>query len=293
MDVGFLGLGSMGSAMARNLIKAGHTVRVWHRSPESAQALVADGGIAVASPAEAMRGEALVTMLANDDAIRAVVLDSDLLDAAPKTLVHVGCSTTSVALTKELTQAHLTRGLAYVSAPVFGRPDVAASGRLQIVVAGPADAISRMQPLFDAMGQKTWPLGKEPLRAIVVKIAGNLMIASAIEAMAEATTLGKAHGIEAAAMLDVYTSTIFACRVYQSYGASIAERRFEPPGFKLELGLKDVRLALQAGDEANVPLPFGSALRDAMIGAVAAGDGEKDWSALSDIALARAGMKPD
>lgn len=292
MKVGFLGLGSMGSAMARNLLKAGHTVRVWNRSPAAAQALVAESGIAVASPAEAVEGDALVTMLANDDAIRAVVLDNGLLDKASKSLVHVGCSTASVALARLLTEAHASRGLTYVSAPVFGRPDVAAAGQLQIVAAGPSEALNRVQPLFDAMGQKTWPVGEEPLRANVVKIAGNLMIASAIEAMAEATTLGKAHGVEAAAMLDIFSSTIFACRVYQSYGATIAARRFEPAGFKLELGLKDVRLALQAGDAANVPLPFGSALRDAMIGAVAAGDGEKDWSVLSDVALARAGMKP-
>lgn len=290
MDVGFVGLGAMGSSMARNLVKAGHGVKVWNRSPEAAEALAADGAVPVGTAAEAMRGAAVLTMLADDDAVRAVYLAGDVLASAPKTLIHVNCSTISVALARELTERHAALGLGYVAAPVFGRPDVAAAGKLNVVVAGPGDLIAQVQPLLDAIGQKTWPVGEEPLRANVVKLGGNLMIAAAIEAMAEATTLGAAHGIAAGDMLDIYTNTLFQSRVYTGYGAQIAERRYEPAGFKLRLGLKDVRLALQAGDAANVPLPFGSALRDALIGAVAEGDGEKDWSALADTALRRAGL---
>ena len=293
MNVGFIGLGAMGSAMARNLIKAGHTVRVWNRSADAVEALVRDGAIAASSPAEAAEGDAVLSMLADDAAVRSVVLEGGLLERAGKDLVHVGCSTISVALAQELARFHAERGVPYLSAPVFGRPDVAAAAALTIVAAGPPEALAKVQPLLDAIGSRTWPMGDEPFKANVVKIAGNLMIAAAIESMAEATALGRAHGIEAGDMLAVYTNTLFASRVYTSYGAAIAERRYEPAGFKLRLGLKDVRLALAAGDAAHVPLPFGSALRDALLGAVASGDGEKDWSALADVALQRAGLGED
>ena len=290
MDVGFIGLGAMGSAMARNLIKAGHTVRVWNRSPEPMQALVTDGAIAAASPAETADADAVFSMLADDAAVRSVVADGGLLDAPRPGLVHVGCSTISVALAQEIAQIHAERTVSYISAPVFGRPDAAAAGRLNFVAAGPASALERIRPLLDILGAKIWSMGDEPFKANLVKIAGNLMIASAIEAMAEATALGKAHGVEARAMLDVYLDALFPCRIYTGYAAAIAERRYEPAGFKLKLGFKDVRLALQAGDAANVPLPFGSALRDAFLGAMAGGDGDKDWSALADVALERAGL---
>jgi 3-hydroxyisobutyrate dehydrogenase-like beta-hydroxyacid dehydrogenase len=292
MDVAFVGLGAMGSAMAQNLIKAGHRVSVWNRSPEPTRALAEAGARVLPSPAEAMHGDAVMTMLADDNAVRAVYLDSGFLKRAKRGLVHVNHSTISVALAKELAAAHAEQGIAYVAAPVFGRPDVAAAAHLNIVVAGAEDAIARVQPLLDAVGQKSWPIGSEPFQANVVKLGGNLMIAAAIEAMAEAAVLGRAHGIDPGAMLDIYTSTLFACRAYASYAPAIAARQFEPAGFKLKLGLKDVRLALQAGDGANVPLPFASALRDGFIDAMAAGDAEKDWSALSDTALRRSGIKP-
>lgn len=289
MDVGVLGLGAMGVGMARNLIKAGHRVRVWNRSPAAAEALASDGATAVATPAEAAAGDAIVTMLADDAAVHDVI-SAAFLDSVPTGLLHIGCSTISVELGKELARMHADLGLAYVSAPVFGRPDAAAAGTLQMIVAGDPDAVVRARPIFDAVGQKTWPMGAEPFRANLVKLAGNLMIAAAIEAMAEAAALGIAHGIEPADMLDLYCNTLFACRVYQNYAPAVAERRFEPAGFKLKLGLKDVRLALAAGDDANVPLPFGSILRDGFISAMAAGSGDKDWSALADVALRRAGV---
>jgi 3-hydroxyisobutyrate dehydrogenase-like beta-hydroxyacid dehydrogenase len=290
MDVGFIGLGAMGSAMARNLIKAGHTVRVWNRSPGPAEELAREGAVAVNRAADAAHGDVLVSMLADDAALRAVLFAGGVLEAASPSLVHVGCSSISVALGRELARAHGERGVSYISAPVFGRPDVAAQAKLNIVAAGAADAIARAQPVLDAMGQKTWVIGAEPYMANLVKIGGNLMIASAIEAMSETAALGAAHDIDPGKMLEIYTSSLFACRAYQSYAPGIAERRFEPAGFKLKLGLKDVRLALEAGDAASVPLPFGSALRDAMLTAIAFGDGEKDWSALAEVARKRAGL---
>lgn len=291
MKIAFLGLGAMGQGMAHRLLAAGNELQVWNRSPEPAEALAAAGAQELGAPIDAAEADVIVTMLADDAAVRSVMLDSGLLAQATGGLVHVSCSTISVALAQELTERHRERGVGYVAAPVFGRPNVAASGNLNIVVAGAPGAVATVQPLLDAMGQKTWPVGEEPFRANVIKIAGNMMIASAIEAMAEATALGKAHGIEPATMLDIYTSTLFASPVYKGYGASIAARRYEPAGFKLKLGLKDVRLALQAGDAANVALPFGSALRDALLESMAAGDGEKDWAALADTALRRGGLR--
>ena len=290
MKVGFLGLGSMGIAMARNLMKAGHDVLAWNRSPGATETLVREGATGAATPLEAVRADAVVSMLANDEAVRTVFLTDGALDAMASTTVHVNCATISIALAEELAEAHHARGIAYVAAPVFGRPDVAAAGALNIVVAGPQPAVAAVQPLLDAMGQKSWPVGEKPERANAVKIGGNLMIAAAIESMAEVTSLGVAYGLEPKAMLDIYTNTLFACRAYQSYAGQIIERRFEPAGFKLALGLKDVRLALAAGDAANVPLPFASVLRDAMIEAVATGDADKDWSALADTARRRAGL---
>ena len=291
MDVGFIGLGLMGQAMALNLVKAGHSLRVWNRSPEAAEPLVAAGAKRVASPKEAFAGEAVITMLADDAALRAVVLADGVLDAAPGSLLHVSMSTISVALVHELVERHREHGVAYVAAPVFGRPEVAAAAKLNIVAAGDAGALARVQPLFDAMGQKTWPLGAEPQRANAVKLAGNLMIVAAIEAMGEATALGRAYGVGSADLLDILTNTLFPSPVYKGYGAAIAADRYEPAAFKLRLGLKDVRLALQAGDAANVPLPFGSLLRDNLLSALAQGDGDKDLAALADVAHRRAGLK--
>lgn len=292
MDVGFIGLGLMGRAMAANLIKAGHRLRVWNRSTEAAKALVDAGATLVDSPAGAFAGDAVITMLADDAAVRAVLLETGILDRARPGTLHIGMSTLSIALTRELTALHDAKGLRYVAAPVFGRPEAAQGAMLNILVAGDPASVAEAQPLFDAMGQKTWPLGDDPAKTGAVKLAGNLMIAAAIEAMAEATALGMAHGVSSADLLDVLTNTLFACPAYKSYGASIAAERYEPAAFKLRLGLKDVRLALQAGDNANVPLPFGSVLRDTFLSAVAQGDGEKDWSALAAVIHARAGQKP-
>lgn len=290
MRIGFIGLGLMGSGMARNLVRAGHALSVWDRETEPMQALAADGATPVATAVEAAQGDVVFSMLAHDEAIRGVVLDSGWLEAVPRTLVHVNCSTISVAFAQEMTERHRSAGIAYVGAPVFGRPDAAAAAQLHMIVAGPAAALSTIEPLLAAMAQKTWPVGTEPFQANLVKIGGNLMIASAIEAMAEATSLGQAYGLERGAMLDVYLNTLFPSPVYRGYAALITAGRYEPAGFKLKLGLKDVKLALEAGDAAHVPLPFASVLRDALLTATAAGDGDKDWAALADVALKRSGQ---
>ena len=290
MDIGFVGLGGMGQAMVGNLLKAGHAVRVWNRSPGPAQALAGQGAQAVSSPAEAFRGDAVISILADDAAVRAVVLESGALDAAPKGLVHINMATISPALATELAEAHEARGLSYVAAPVFGRPDAAAAAKLHIIVAGDPAAVAKVQPLLEAMGQRVWPVGDEPERANVVKIAGNFMIASAIETMGEASALVGGYGVKKAEFLDIMLNTLFAAPAYKVYGGLIAEDRYEPAGFPLRLGLKDVRLALGAGDARNVPLPFGSVLRDALLEGMAHGGSERDWSSLGEIAARRAGL---
>ncbi|ACL56068.1 NAD(P)-dependent oxidoreductase [Methylobacterium nodulans] len=289
MDVGFLGLGRMGRPMALNLVKAGHRVRVWNRSAEAAESLRAEGAVPVASPAEAFRGEVAITMLADDAALRSVIVEGGVLDQAELPGIHVGMSTISVALARDLTALHERAGVAYLSAPVFGRPDVAAAAKLAIVAAGPEAAITRAQPVLDALGAKTWPFGPEPARANAVKLAGNFMLVAAIEAMSEASAFAEAHGVPAADLLDLLTGTIFAAPVYKNYGAAIAAGRYEPPGFNLSLGAKDIRLALAAGEAAGVPMPLASLLRDGLIEAIAHGHGAKDLAALALVSARRSG----
>ncbi|GAB3793063.1 NAD(P)-dependent oxidoreductase [Dyella agri] len=288
MKVGFLGLGAMGAAMATNLLKAGHEVTVWNRSPAATQPLAALGAAVAPTPAEATHGDAVLSMLANDDAVRGVILDDGVLGAMAPGTVHVNHATVSVALAKELARMHAARGVDYVAAPVFGRPDVAAAGKLNILAAGEMHAIERVRPLLDAMGGRVWPLGEAPERANVAKIAGNFMLAAAIESMAEASALVRAHGVGAADFLDVMTTTLFAAPAYQGYAKLIATQRFKPAGFALPLGYKDVGLALRAGEAARVPLPFAGVLRDSLLEALADGDEDVDWSVLSQVAARRA-----
>jgi 3-hydroxyisobutyrate dehydrogenase-like beta-hydroxyacid dehydrogenase len=292
MKIGLIGLGKMGGAIAGHLLETGHEVRVWNRSPEPAKALVAKGAEAVAKPADLLGGDFLLSVLANDAAVRSIVLDQGLLEAAPTGLLHLNLATISVALAEELAAEHGRRKLDYVAAPVFGRPDVAATGKLQVVVAGEPRAVARAQPLLAAIGQKTWPVGERPGGANAVKLAGNFMIASAIETMGEAVALTRAHGIGAAQFLDILTSTLFDSRAYKVYSPMIAANQYQPAGFEAILGLKDIRLALAAAEAHNIPMPFASVLRDNFLQLVATGGAQDDWSALARITAQRAGLDP-
>jgi 3-hydroxyisobutyrate dehydrogenase-like beta-hydroxyacid dehydrogenase len=280
----------MGSAMAANLLKAGHRVRAWDRSAAALRALQEQGAEIAADAQDAFRGDALFSMLPNDDVIRDVFI-AGRMQPAGGSPVHVNMATASVKLAKELAAYHSAQGVPYVAATVWGRPDVAAAGKLSIVAAGDPEAIKRVQPLLDVIGQKTWRMGDEPSRANVAKIAGNLMVACAIEAIAEAAALVRAHDMSAPEVLDAIITSLFNVPVYRGYGDMIAKRQYEPPGFDLVLGMKDVRLALMAGEETNVPLPFASVLRDSFMDAIANGDANKDWSAIARVAARRAGLK--
>lgn len=288
MDIGFIGLGNMGHAMVENMLKAGHRVRVWNRTRERAEPLAALGAQIVDEPGAAFSGDAVFSMLADDAAVREVI-DAALLDRVPRGLVHVNMATVSVALAQALAHDHAARGLHYVAAPVLGRPDVAAAAKLTIIAAGPAEAIDRVQPIFDAIGQKTWRIGSLPEQANVIKLAANFTLAAAVETLGEAASLLSAHGVAVTDYLDVITSSVFPGPVYAGYGKLVAERRYEPAMFKARLGLKDVRLALEAAEATSTPLPLGSLLRDNLLDVVAHGDGEKDFAVLGEVAARRAG----
>ena len=276
MDVGFVGLGKMGIAMARNIAKAGHHVRAWNRSPADSAGLDL-----VKTARDAFQADVVFTMLSDDAAIRAVVLDGGLLKDAPKGLVHVGCSTISIAFAEELTTRHAEAGIGYVSAPVFGRPDVAEAAQLNVVVGGAETAIGKVAPLLAAVGKKTWLMGERPAQANAAKIAGNMMIGMAIGAMAEATLLSEGNGVAPKAFFELVLESLFGCRVYQSYSAKMVAEEYSP-GFKMSLGLKDLRLATEAAERAGKRLPMLDTVRNQMTEAVQAGLGDKDWSALAD-----------
>jgi len=289
MDVGFLGLGIMGRAMAANLVKAGHRVTVWNRSPGPVAELVTLGATAASQPKDAFRGDAAISMFADDAATNSIITD-DLLASAAKGLVHVNMATVSVAAAKSLSERHKAQGLAYVAAPVFGRAEIAAAAKLNIVAGGPDEAIARVQPLFDALGQKTWRAGADPAHANLVKITGNFMLAASIEMLSEAFALTEKGGVDPKIFAEIMTSTLFAAPAFKIYSEIINARRFEPAGFKLPLGLKDVGLALEAGHASQTPLPMASLVRDHMLEGLAAGHGDKDWSALSMIVRRNAGL---
>ena len=280
MEVGFIGLGAMGSAMARNLVKAGHKVRAWNRSGDPG----IDGVEMASNPAEAFWAEAVFTMLSDDPAIVEVLLQSGVLGHAKPGLVHVVTSTISVAFANELAAAHAAAGVGYVSAPVLGRPDVAAKGELNILAAGRREAVDTVRPLLEVLGKKVWDMGEDPPRANAAKIAANMMLTMAIEAMAEATVLTEANGLPRAAFFELILGTLFGGRAYESYSANITKENYEP-GFKARLGLKDLRLATAAAKDAGRRLPMLDVVRERLGEAVDAGLGEKDWSIMADFTI--------
>jgi 3-hydroxyisobutyrate dehydrogenase-like beta-hydroxyacid dehydrogenase len=291
MNVGFIGLGNMGLPMARNLLKAGHQVTVYNRTRERAESLRSEGAIIANRAADACGGDVIVTMLADDHAVRAVVFGEKLIPMLAPGTVHISASTISVALARELAQAHAEAGSQFVSAPVFGRPEAAVAAKLAIVAAGPAKSIEQCQPVLDAIGQRTFIVGNEPHNANVVKLSGNFLILSVIESLGEAFALLRKSGVEPERFLDVMTSTLFAAPVYKTYGNLIANEQFLPAGFKLPLGLKDASLVLAAAADARAPMPVASLVRDHILAAIARNGEELDWSAFSKISAENAGLK--
>ncbi|MDF3340002.1 NAD(P)-dependent oxidoreductase [Mycolicibacterium septicum] len=290
MKIGFIGLGNMGAAMAANLLKAGHEVTAYNRSPGKVAALAAQGARPAASVSDACQGDVVVTMLANDDAVQAVTFGDDgILASLSEGAIHVSSSTVSTALAERLTEAHATAGQGFVAAPVFGRPEAAAAAKLFVVAAGAPATVDKVSPVFDAVGQRTFVLGEDPQAANLVKISGNFLIASVIESLGEAMALVSKAGVDKQQYLELLTSTLFDAPVYRTYGGLLAREEFTPAGFAATLGLKDVKLALSAGEELQVPLPVASLLRDRFLTLLATGGAELDWSAVGGLSAWEAG----
>ncbi|HEX4164944.1 MAG TPA: NAD(P)-dependent oxidoreductase [Bryobacteraceae bacterium] len=291
MKIGFIGLGQMGSGMAANLVAAGHDLAVYNRSRQKAESFAKGKVRVAASPADAATGaEVVISMLADDHAVSEVVFgEQGLASALGKDAIHVSSSTISVALARRLTVEHGQRGQGFLSVPVFGRPEAAASAKLIIVMAGDERAIDKCKPVGDVLGRQTFVVGAEPWQANAVKVSGNFMIASMLETFGEAfAVMGKA-GIERQKFLEIMTE-LFGSPVYKNYGTMMADQKFEPAGFALKLGLKDVKLAIEAAEGLQAPLPLASLLRDQLISALAHGQEKLDWSSLALVAARNAGL---
>jgi 3-hydroxyisobutyrate dehydrogenase-like beta-hydroxyacid dehydrogenase len=292
MKVGFIGLGRMGAAMAGNLLQADHEVTVYNRTPSKAQGLIDRGARLAAQVADVCQGDAVITMLADDDAVEAVVLgERGLLQNLGKRTIHVSMSTISVAMADRLADLHATADRRFVAAPVFGRPDAAAQGKLFIVAAGKPDVIDDCMPLFDAMGQRTFRIGEVPHAANLVKLSGNFLIGSVLEALSEAMALIQKAGIDPHRYFELLTSTLFTGPVFTNYGGLIANKRYQGAGFAATLGEKDLRLALAAAERLRVPMPLASLVHDRLQTLIARGGAQLDWSAIGQLAANDAGLR--
>lgn len=279
MEFGLIGLGAMGRGIAGRLLAAGHSVKCWTRSGSEMPGIET-----VNHPAEVFQSDAVLTMLSDDAAIRDVVFAEDFFSHCRPGVVHVVSSTLSIAMSQQLTDYHRQAGIGFIAAPVLGRPDVAARGELNILAAGAPELLARVDPLFQAIGRKVWPLGSHPPSAHAAKIACNMMIAMSIEAMAEAVALTDVNNVPRNDFFELILGTLFGGRSYQVYSQLIAEGEFEP-GFKATLGLKDLSLATEAAAQLSAPLPMLSAVHQQMSRAIADGGGERDWSIMADYTL--------
>jgi len=292
MKVGFIGLGSMGAGMSRNLIKAGHELVVYNRTRGPAEELRSLGAKVADSPSEAAVGaEALITMLADDHAVQGVIFEpGNAIESLPEGAVHISMSTISVELSRKLAKSHAEKHQNYIAAPVFGRPDAAAAGKLFIVTAGPSDSIEKCRSLFAAMGQKTFVINEDAPAANLIKLSGNFLTTTVIESLAEGFALMRKAGVDPQKFLEVLTESAFSAPVYKIYGSIIASEKFEPVGFKLPLGFKDNRLLLAAAEEVSVPMPMASLMHDRFVAALAQGLEDADWSAIARVTYRNAGL---
>jgi 3-hydroxyisobutyrate dehydrogenase-like beta-hydroxyacid dehydrogenase len=283
MKVGFIGLGRMGSAIAGNVLAAGHDMVVYNRSPEKAAPFGERGARVATTVAEACADrEVVITMLAHDAALECDTLGPDgIVASLPQDAIHMPMGTHGVHIMRTLGEAHAEAGQILLAAPVLGRPDVAAEGQIGIVPAGPADAVARCQELFEVIGRRTFDGGTNPESAASMKVANNFVLGCAIEAMGEAFALVRKYGVDPEVFYDVMTDGLFAAPAYKVYGDIIAKEDYGRVGITAVLGLKDANLALAAGEAASVPLPSANVWRDRLIGAIARGDGDKDWAVMA------------
>jgi 3-hydroxyisobutyrate dehydrogenase-like beta-hydroxyacid dehydrogenase len=291
MKLGFIGLGQMGVGMAARLLKAGHELAVHNRSPGKAESLAAQGAKVADDVAAACGGDAVFTMLADDAAVESASFGpKGIVASLAPGAVHICSATISVALSERLLEAHSKAGQQFVAAPVFGRPDAAAAGMLFIVASGVADAMRRVEPLLNVLGQKVFIVSERAPDAHLVKLSGNFLIASVIEGLGEALALVEKGGVDRLKYLEILTGTLFNAPVYRTYGNLIANRKFEPAGFAAPLGQKDIRLVLAAAETLRVPMPVASLLRDRFLALFARGGEKLDWAAVGALPAADAGL---
>ena len=281
MKVGFIGLGRMGTAIAGRVLNGDHDLIVYNRTRSKADELEKSGATVAESISEACTGrEVVITMLADDASLDEVV-HNGILDSMPKGSIHVPMGTHGVNAMTALDEAHKKAGQVLVATPVLGRPDAAAAGQLGLVPAGPADAVASLAPLFEVIGRRTFAAGTNPAGAASVKLANNMVLGCAIEAMGEGFALTRKHGVDPAVFNEVLTDGLFAAPAYKVYGGIIAKESYDQVGFTTTLGLKDANLMLAAGQAVNVPLPSCNVYRDRLLGAIAHGEGDLDWAVIA------------
>lgn len=291
MNVGFIGLGHMGSAMAGRLLAGGHRLTVYNRTTDKAKPLVDRGAQLASRLGDACTGDAVITMLSDDAAVGAVVLgEGGVLESMTERTVHVSMSSISVQVADTLAVAHARAGRRFIAAPVFGRPDVAARGELFIVVGGPPDVVGTCEPLFDVMSQKAVHIGDRPSVANLVKLSGNFITASVMQALSEAMALVRKAGVDPRRYHEVLTSTAFSGPVFTNYGGLIARQEYEPAQFAAPLGEKDLRLTLATAQRLRVPMPLASLVHDRLQTLIARGGEALDWSAIGRLAAQDAGL---
>ena len=283
MKIGFIGTGRMGQAMVRRLLDAKYDVGVYNRTPEKAKPLADAGAKIVGSVGDSTRyGDVIYTMLADDGALEDVVFQNDgLLASLPKGGIHICAGTHGIPVIRKLKKAHAEKGQLLVAAPMMGRPELVTAGTAGVVASGPAAALAKCKPLFDALGRKTFMGGDDPEAATAMKIANNFVLGCAMEAMGEGFALTRKYGVDTSVFYDVMTDGLFNCSAYKVYGKIMVDESYSKVGQMAVLGLKDANLALEAGCLKGVPLPSGNVWRDRLVGAVAHGDGDKDWAVMA------------
>ena len=283
MRVGFIGLGKMGQGMSRRVLGGGHDLIVYNRTKEKTADLATAGAAVAASIADACRGrDVVITMVADDTAVKDVTLAAGgVRDSLAAGAIHLCMGTHSVAAIQTLAKAHDAARQQMLCAPVLGRPDAAAAGQLGIVAGGPADAVKRCDELFQVLGRRTFEAGTKPEGAAAIKLSNNFVLGAAIEAMAEAFSLVRKYGVPSQVLFDVMTDALFAAPAYKIYGKIMVDESYDRVGFMTLQGLKDLNLAIAAADQARVPMPTANNVRDRLLGAIAHGDGEKDWAVMA------------
>jgi 3-hydroxyisobutyrate dehydrogenase-like beta-hydroxyacid dehydrogenase len=283
MKVGFIGTGRMGQAMVRRMLEAKHEVGVYNRTAEKAKPLADAGARVVGSIADAARyDDAVYTMLADDAALEDVVFQSGgLLASLPKGGIHICAGTHGIPVIRKIKAAHAEKGQHLVAAPMMGRPELVSSGTAGVFASGPTDAVAKCKPLFDAIARRVFEGGTDPEAATAMKIANNFVLGCAIEAMGEGFALTRKYGVDMPVFYDVMTDGLFNCSAYKVYGKIMVDESYSKVGQMAVLGLKDANLALEAGGLKGVPLPSGNVWRDRLVGAVAHGDGDKDWAVMA------------